>query len=898
MSDESSRTPIDDFQENVLAGAERDGLALTPTGRLSRALRNRYRLQRMAEGKSAWQRPNIKTLNQWVRQVWQDSWPETTIAPESFRLARWFDLMDRTGPPGGLARSPALAGLLDEAYGLLIRHNLDPIHDPDDGSPLVAWRREISRQFFDDLQRAGLFHPDEVMARVAGLIAGGRINPPERITWAGFEIVSPAQDLVLSVFRGKCRVNEVKLPRRAIDTARAVSLADRRQEVAWLAREVVLAAQEGPLSRIGIVLPDVETYLEPLRRALDEVVGENPDNAAFTNVALADRLGAMPFVKAALMPVDLALGPVTRQNMLDLIQSPYFGLWRGHRRDLTTADRVWRESVETRTPGDYLDALERAAPRLAELLKMPDGRRLDEALSPLNGSGRKPAQEWAARLQRVLGDLQFPVCGDEVDHLSHRHWRHLLADFERDFAGNLLTGSQFGSWLRRLIDNERTTVAGSEQAGVQVLGLVEAQGLSFDHLFIVGMSAASFPWPVRALPLLSPAERSKVRGGTAKMEYEFAETSVTVLLAGARQVTLTRPLHSESEPLPASPLWPASEISEEFGLWHGADRAWLRAPWYNQAWRGLLSPHELPADDAAPGVMPASLSVTGLDGATPCAFRFLVRLILRLDELPEPVRGISPKRRGISLHQVLARFCKEVRENELDLGGEDAKEFLAESVDRELESRASDVSWRIERQRWLGKPGLLWAWLEDERERWAEGWRFWGEEIEFEGELIDGAEVEIRGRIDRIDWHPDLGAVVFDYKTGRPPNKGDVDYYLTRPQLPLYLEGLLRGLIEPDDDQSRPRLGPQVRADYIGLRSAGGIDRPLQKIDAGKWSEILREWRAALARFFGDMQRGRFEPLWRDPPLPMNIGKVRQECQGCSYHALCGSPLFRLGEAP
>ena len=72
----------------------------------------------------------------------------------------------------------------------------------------------------------------------------------------------------------------------------------------------------------------------------------------------------------------------------------------------------------------------------------------------------------------------------------------------------------------------------------------------------------------------------------------------------------------------------------------------------------------------------------------------------------------------------------------------------------------------------------------------------------------------LRGRIDRLDYHPeDADLVVWDYKSGEIPKKGKVLDDLEESQLPCYLLAVQQGRVPVDQPAAN------LRAGFIGLKS-------------------------------------------------------------------------------
>ncbi len=91
-----------------------------------------------------------------------------------------------------------------------------------------------------------------------------------------------------------------------------------------------------------------------------------------------------------------------------------------------------------------------------------------------------------------------------------------------------------------------------------------------------------------------------------------------------------------------------------------------------------------------------------------------------------------------------------------------------------LGERLQDLHWQSEFDRWLGGvaggKSLLGEWLGLERQRYEQGWRWQLMEAEFTGLREEGWPFSLKGRLDRLDYHPDSReAIIWDYKSGEVP---------------------------------------------------------------------------------------------------------------------------------
>jgi hypothetical protein len=185
----------------------------------------------------------------------------------------------------------------------------------------------------------------------------------------------------------------------------------------------------------------------------------------------------------------------------------------------------------------------------------------------------------------------------------------------------------------------------------------------------------------------------------------------------------------------------------------------------NPRFHGIAAPHR-----------PRLHAVSGLELYVECPFRYFARHVLRLEEEIEDEEGLSPRERGIFVHEVFQRFFERwQREGHgaVTPATLDDAHAMVRVVGDELLARLPAADAAIERTRLFGSPvapGLADVVFEMEAtrpvgvvERRLED-RFDGV-FEFAGARGPRA-VPIRGIVDRIDLLADGTLRVIDYKTG------------------------------------------------------------------------------------------------------------------------------------
>jgi RecB family exonuclease len=813
-----------------------------------------------------------------MHQAWASLWFDEALAPELLRLKLfWSRACELAPPPPPLDVTLPLLSQLDDAYAVLVRHGIDPAARLP-GPPLAEWRAEVCGHLTRLMREAGCLHPAHLPARLAEAVTAGRLRLPSRVVLAALDAPAPAEE---GLFEAISRFSKLERLTAAPQAApHLVSLPRLRDEVEWCAARVLEATNEVAPHDIGVVVPSMDDYGPELDRALGELLGErcNEESWSAYNIAAPKPLAEAPLVRAALLPLRLLAEDEPRELLLALLTSPYFGRWKGVRHLAARADRTWRRYSIERGLTRLLAAASQEG--LTRLIEGPEPR-LSALLGEFLLRGRASLAVWLERLRGLWRHLGFPDIDGPLDAAAWKRLSEVLERVEAAIGAEVFGLRELHSWLGHALSGEKIDVPGFEHAGVQVLGLIEAAGLHFERLFVLGLHERGLPRPARALPLLHAAERARVRGATWESQLEFARITLEGLLAAGSEVCLCRPrLAADDEPLLASPLWPkgdAERLYVEEHLYAGAPPPWAGFPWLeaSQA-RGNATPS---ADFEAGVGLPSVVRVTALAGLMDCPFSFLASEVLNLEPLAEPQAGVSPLERGTRLHRALACFTRRFREE--GCPPLLAPVLLEECVNEVLQEVGRDPFWQLERRRWLGgggDSGLLGAWLAEEGDRLT---NCLAEEVEFTGLRPEGWPFEVRGKIDRLDGAAGAGLTCWDYKTGGQLEGGGDP--LDHPQLAAYGlavgAGLLSGL-----------PGPLAALGYIHLPRAGGVAVRLLKEPAEGLEAALAAFAAEVGRRAAPLTSGHFPPGWE-----ACLGDRRRR-ERCPYVSLCGL-LERLGEA-
>jgi hypothetical protein len=169
-----------------------------------------------------------------------------------------------------------------------------------------------------------------------------------------------------------------------------------------------------------------------------------------------------------------------------------------------------------------------------------------------------------------------------------------------------------------------------------------------------------------------------------------------------------------------------------------------------------------------------SLSVSAFRRYLACPYRFYLHHLLQPKPIDDAARELDARSFGNLTHDVLKMFgecddCNATDEARIAEMLQDFLEQLALKLFGRRRSPAIQIQLAQLRER-------LRAFAARQAERAKDGWRIMAVEKDLDKDpsallMVDEAPIRLRGRIDRIDVHPEKGHAIFDYKTG----EGGVD---------------------------------------------------------------------------------------------------------------------------
>lgn len=867
----------------LVAGAT----VVTPNRRLARAVKREFDEARVTGGARVWTSADVLPWRAWLDRTFADlnrHEAAVRVLSAAQEMALWQQAIADSTAAHALLDTAATARVARDAWAQQQGWRLDlagwrsGLHE--DGKAYLSWASRFQTRCAAGGWLSAAALPDAIAAR----LVGGRV--PESLVMFGFDELTPQQHALLDALRSAgTRVEEAqphaagaKLSRRTYPSA-----ADELLAVARSVRDLLRA---DPTLAIGVVVPDLSQRRAEVARVFDDVLepervlaGSRQRPRAW-NLSLGLPLSACPLAHGALSILRLARGPLPLNEAGSLLRSPFLV---GAEQEFTRRaqlDARLRERGQLRVDMTGLQreafARDREQPHACRVL----ASRL-EAWIPVARAARNLRQlpsAWSSTFLALLSALGWPGerALDSEEFQTWEKWRELVAGLSiLDSVVGALRFDDALAWLSRLA-TETVFQAESEAVQVQVLGVLEAAGLGFDHLFVTGLHDEAWPPAPRPNPLLPVALQRAHRMPHASAEWElgFAQRIGRLWRTSARHVVFSHAARDGDRVLRPSPLIadvPAVTVEAP------------REPTYAGSILGAARLETL-VDAAAPPLAPGHEVRGGasvFENQAACPFKAFARHRLGAYGLEEARSGLDARERGTLLHRALAVLWGDLGSHEqlLALSAGDLDAAVTRAVNAALEvlrrdrpDVMTDAFAAIERERLRARVSSLLA-MERERAPFRVAEREAPRALEVGG-------LRVNARVDRVDVLDDGGRVILDYKTGKATIAAWVGDRPDAPQLPLYA-------ITDPSDVAAVALVP-VQAHDVRFRGLAreqsllpGVKTPEQErefAELGGWPALLSGWRRALDALAGEFLAGRAVVMPKRYP---------QTCQYCDLGPLC-----------
>ncbi len=777
----------------IQTGLEQGGTVITANRRLSMELGRQYAYLMLDEGRTVWKTPDILPWGAWVRRSWdrgpgRDPGAPAVLTDSQLHLI-WQDLI-RTdvgrhhGHESSLWNIETTARTATGTLRLIRQWGIDtatlpPTRHPDHAG-FQRWLQAYEQQCLGR-NRVDPYRLPDLLAEW----------PPTReglCLLAGFDYLTTQQQHLLTQWtQAGAQVATVPLPNcdyQKIPCQVFPTAGDQWNAIAEWTRQCLADDPEG---QVAIVVPDLRTCRDDLVSTLTEalapgqVVHPGDSRELPFHVSLGDPLARHPMGRGLLfLLMLLCTGRSDQEKSEAFLRSP----WIAHHHDELLSRSHAALALREALPWEH------TLHDLARALDTQDcpllSTRLDRALSAVAAApNRAPLSAWSTFISDLLEILGWPGGDLPLNSDQYQAFRSIreqimeLGSLEEvsENCGLLRAVSLLGQLLgSRIFQPE----AGA--ARVQVLGIDEAAGLMFDHIWFANLTEEEWPAPATPTPFVEIAVQREAGCPFVDADsiQQQAEARHRRLAGSTLHLVQSRPeREGDTEQIP-SPLVASCPHPEPVA-------AVVQTLFHRL--QPVQSPVHTLVDAKGPRLMAGTASGgTGLiKQQSICPRGAFLRYRLGARTYPMNQPGLDAGQRGSLVHAILASVWGKLQDSKtLAATSHDSLQHLIGDVIDHAAGKyrmASGCGPRFFASQRVWLLDTLMEWFQIERERIVP-FTVIGRE---QSASLNLAGLRLAFRIDRIDRLNNGSLVLIDYKTGSLKSVQDwSDRRPMEPQLPLY----------------------------------------------------------------------------------------------------------------
>lgn len=866
-----------------------DTHVITANQRTARFLSEQWDLWQQSRGAQAWPSLPCQSLQLWLENLWKQmlvaGLPEEELkkvmTPAQQRKI-WSSIVAEQLDSGEILSTEGIVDAAMQAWQILRQWEKSLKDLPDDQQSETTLLKNCIRAYRDYCDETGFMDTVARTQLIEQLLLSSTEVNCRRVILVGFDNITPLHNAILDKLkRADVVVDYYDVTLKSqVRVCEPSDYLDEIQHAAHWAAEKIMECRKinKVYPRVGIVIPDLANHREDVETVFTQVFRPQnilPDNkrlAPVFNISAGQPLAQTPLIATAFAALNTLGKSVETGKLSRALLSPFLFGESDYGQRLKFVQTLLSEYDEISS-----ESLRR---RLQKTLARDDAEWSRRWLSFIDRYQQLYAKvcsfrEWGDEFTQMLTDLGWPG-PREIDTLEYQQLQH-WPQLRDDLASLDEVVSTPPSWSDALGEFNRIAYIPfhpqTQSSPVQVLGLLEAGGLVFDYLWVLGLDNRAWPEPCKPNPLLPIAlqKQWKMPRSSVERELELASLLTQRLASSAYEVIFSYPRTEGDQLLQISPLIASLPKSEPLKLS------------FDPVDRFCASQLQVLQDSKA-RELPAGHQTAGgtqiIKNQALCPFKAWAnhRLRARTSETFSP--GITPLLRGQLLHKVLEMVWTRLRTQEalIDMPSVEFVELLQESIDLAWNALAVPESighsvQSLEKQR---ARDLLMRWFDIEKQRPS------FDVVSLEQTLhCDLVGLKMTARLDRRDHLKETGShIVIDYKTGRT----DIGKWFgdrpEEPQVPLY--------VLTDQEEIRAAAFAQINQHetaFKGICAEGELQGDLIGVeDLAKWQAptawmpLLAQWRSSLEGLAQAFLKGdaRVDPK-----------SAQAACTLCDLHNLC-----------
>lgn len=731
---------------------------ITPNRRLAAYLKKEY-TSFCKQGKSFWEAPDILPLGSWLSRLWaqledQGRVSQLLLSPIQEWIL-WYEM---------LQNESSIIGEMQDALKMIKKWAVSYTHPDFLLQEDTAFFASCASRFYKTCEQ-NAWLSETLLTDVLIQNISAR-DLPTRLVFFEFDEIYPELDLLIKKIKSLgVRILQHHSHQKSLEPVR-VKAPQPESEITLAARFALYQVLSNPEGCMAVVVPELTQNWGKINAIFKLIFQENLalDEPQPFSISAGQPLSGYPVVRCMLFLLKLVQSGLPTNEWIELLRSPFWGI---SRYSLSTID-------------SFISTSRRKKQTHWNTTHLPRG-----CFEEIKSERSMSIFEWTQWTCQILSALKWPGQRvlDSEEYQTVNRFKSLL----EQIAGADIVVNKSVAWevyFHSLFHFLETTLFQPESSDikVQVLGVLEAAGLSFEKIWITGLSQNNWPPKGRPNPFipLSLQREHAMPHASHQRELIYAKRVLEDFCRSATEVIVSWPGMDSDEPLLASSLITTYKEVDLIEI----PQAPVKAPQIDLLERYGQQMETLENFNASPingKILPGGASL--LKEISACPFRAYSRYRLNAKALDPQSMEFTPQEKGILLHASLEGIWKELKDLEALKMCDDLDTLIENSIENAFLRHASSLKERevyqlLEKEKLFSR---VETWLSLEKER--PYFRVMALEQE-QTFSLGGAEISFR--IDRIDELQDGSLLLMDYKSGITSLR---DWFGTRPlapQLPLY----------------------------------------------------------------------------------------------------------------
>ena len=836
---------------SIIKEIESGSLILTATSRLAVKVRESWAQYQQEQGNSIWIEPEIFPIEHWINETWLRCCDDGTIEisngaiiskPAEYLI--WEEVIKNESIP------TSYSGLARDSYNIMQRWEIPHEKLKNDAPLFYRWISDFNLA----LRKYNYITEADSANDLLEAFQAGTLVPIEGITTLGFDEIPPLYANLLGAAT-KNITHEPTLSsykKRKLSAAHRAQFFDGNQEIRAAARWAFQLQKKYPDHRIGIITPTSYPSKNTLERILKEELDpeslnlNGPIQSFSFNISSGIALNDTPIISSALLLLSLNFNRLPLEDLCRLLNSPFWGNCTTLLSRAITEKNLRKVALTHISQDQFIRQLESSEKFTVIADDIPsDSFCCQGAVNQTKGMAQKNTfSDWLAVFKDQLDMLGWPGTRklNSTEFRQHQQWQKVLEIFASLDQFKLIVTLQDALKQLLQVTKKYNFQSGIGDAPIQVLGLLESNGLQFDHLWIAGMNSTSWPnstSPNSLLPLDLQREY-KTPKVLPEDQLELAKNQLNRLRISSNNIICSFSETNGAHSCEISPL--ISKLTElnadNLNIKHSLTTSSI----YRQ--QSIVKLQKIKCENG-PSINLSNETIFGGSGIikdqASCPFNAFAIHRLGAREVGTPSLGLSAMDRGIIIHECMEAFWQQIFTHAklISLSEKELNETIKHAISKSL------INWRKKRPD-IFRPNfislevkrvslLMLKWLNLEMERSP----FSILSLEESTDVVL-AGLPLTLKIDRIDKLESGGKIILDYKTGKVTTTNWYGDRPLEPQVPLYAVLASKkpiGVAFGQINVSRQR--------FVGLTQMSKV-LPDVKAQESIWDDILKQWTNSL----------------------------------------------------